>query len=89
MVLRELVGDVAESGVAHRHLGERAVARRLHDRPCRGQHDGVHRLLVEAGEHPLRSASARDDPVDRRVPWHVVAPHGTTAGLARRRRRCP
>ena len=60
-VLGDLVGDVAEAGVAHRALGERAIARRLDDRPAGGGDQLVDPLLRPAVERALRGARARDE----------------------------
>ena len=47
MVLADLVVGVAETRLRHRHVGKRAVALGLHQRPCRG--------LAGAVEQGLRS----------------------------------
>ena len=59
-VLGDLVGDVAEAGVAHGELGQRAVARGLDDRPAGGGHELVDARLVAAVDRALRGARARD-----------------------------
>ena len=60
MVLDDFVGDVAEPGVFHRELGERAVARGFHDRPRRRGRDFVELRLGIALKNGLRGARARD-----------------------------
>jgi hypothetical protein len=54
MVLAHLVVDVADAGVGHRQLGQRAVARRLQDRPAGGGDQVVDPRLVVAVGHALR-----------------------------------
>ena len=63
-VLGDLVGDVAHAGVAHRQLGERAIARRLDDRPRRRDGELVGARLVAAVDRPLRRARAGDEGPD-------------------------
>ncbi len=59
-ILGDLVGDVAEAGVAHRELGERAIARRLDDRPAGGDRRLVGlRLRPVVGDAPARRARVR------------------------------
>ena len=60
-VLRDLVGDVTQPGVAHRAFGERAVAAGLHDRPRGGGHRFVDALLRPGLELALRGAGPRDE----------------------------
>ena len=59
-VLGDLVGDVAEAGVAHGELGQRAVARRLHDRPAGGGDQLVDlEPAYQPSDRALRARAAR------------------------------
>jgi hypothetical protein len=66
VVLRDLVGDVADAGVGDRELGERTVAGRLDDRPAgRGDQLVDAGLVVALGE-ALRRAGAPHQIADAR-----------------------
>ncbi|MNT60823.1 hypothetical protein D3C72_1984300 [compost metagenome] len=54
VVLAQLVVDVAQPGVGYSTLGQRAVARGLHDGPRRGGDGCVDSGLVGTGELALR-----------------------------------
>ena len=69
-VLRDLVGDVAEAGVAHGELGQRAVARRLDDRPAGGGRRPRRRAPASRSRYArcaarARATQRRDDGVRR------------------------
>jgi hypothetical protein len=46
VVLLDLVVDVTQPRIAHRHLGQGAIALRVHDRPAGGRHRFVDLLLI-------------------------------------------
>jgi hypothetical protein len=59
-VLRDLVGDVAKTGVANRELRELAIARRLDERPAGRGRRLVGLRLRPAVRDRIRRAGARD-----------------------------
>src|SRR5579862_1640181 len=63
-ILRDLVRDVADSFVAHGELGERAIARRLDDRPADGKRRLVRLRLRPAVGDCLRGTGAGNESLD-------------------------